>query len=348
MKKVWTSIKYYIFLAVGVLLLYLVFKDVDFKRMWLEIKGADFKWIGLSFFCGFIALISRSIRWQLILEPLGYTPSFLRCFYGVNIGYLANIGFPRMGEIIRCTILNRSDNIPISKLIGTVILERVIDVVILLSLIITVVFAEFDHFGKFFIEFFSSKLHPIYLKIISFGWIIYPITLILLALIFYIGRRIFNNIKETSFVIKIKKFILEIGDGFNTLFKMKKRRQFILHTIFIWINYFLMTWVCFFAYEPTRGLKMIDGLFMTVVGGLGMSAPVQGGFGAYHFMVEKALMLFDIVPSIDKVSGKEFRPGLVYATIVHSTQLILIIIVGTLSLLAFYFVKRKANETAQH
>jgi hypothetical protein len=128
---------------------------------------------------------------------------------------------------------------------------------------------------------------------------------------------------------------------------MRKRGLFVFHTAFIWTNYFAMTWLCFFAYAPTKALKMIDGLFMTVVGGLGMSAPVQGGFGAYHFLVEKALMLFNILPSIDPSTGKEFRPGLVYATIVHSTQLVLIIIAGTLSLIAFYFIKKGNNETQQ-
>jgi len=347
MKKIWTSIKYYLFLLVGVLLLYFVFKGVDFSRMWLEIKGADFNWIGASFISGLLALISRAMRWQLILAPLGYNPSFKHCFYGVNIGYLANIGFPRMGEIIRCTILNRTDDIPVSKLIGTIILERVIDVVILLTLIVTVIFAEFDHFGKFFLDFFSVKFAPIYHKIISIGWIIYPIILIVLISLFFISKSLFKKFQHTAIVQKIRMFLLEIGDGFGTLFKMKKRGLFIAHTLFIWINYFTMTWFCFFAYAPTKALKAIDGLFMTVVGGLGMSAPVQGGFGAYHFLVEKALILFNITPTLDPITGKQFRPGLIYATIVHSTQFILIIIVGTVSLIAFYFIKKGNNETKQ-
>jgi uncharacterized protein (TIRG00374 family) len=347
MKKIWTSIRYYIFLLVGMLLLYYVFKDVDFNRMWQEIKGADFKWIGASFLCGIFALVSRSMRWQIILSPLGYNPSFIHCFYGVNIGYIANIGFPRMGEIIRCTILNRTDNIPVSKLIGTIILERVIDVIILLSLILTVIFAEFDHFGKFFIDFFSIKFAPLYNRIVSIGWVVYPVLLILMLFIFFVLRSLFRRFQHTAIVQKVGKFFLEIGDGFSTLFKMRKRGLFIFHTAFIWINYFAMTWLCFFAYSPTKALKAIDGLFMTVVGGLGMSAPVQGGFGTYHFLVEKALMLFNILPSIDPITGKEFRPGLVYATIVHSTQFVLIVIAGTASLIAFYFVKKGNNETQQ-
>jgi uncharacterized protein (TIRG00374 family) len=315
--------------------------------MWTEIKGADFKWIGASFLCGLFALVSRSMRWQIILAPLGYQPSFMHCFYGVNIGYIANIGFPRMGEIIRCTILNRTDNIPVSKLIGTIILERVIDVVILLSLIVTVIFAEFDHFGKFFLDFFSAKFATLYHKLLSIGWVIYPGIIILLIATFFLLKNTFNKFKHTAIVQKLRKFLLEIGDGFGTLFKMQKRGLFIFHTAFIWTNYFAMTWLCFFAYAPTKALKVIDGLFMTVVGGLGMSAPVQGGFGAYHFLVEKALMLFNILPSIDPITGKEFRPGLVYATIVHSTQFVLIVLIGTLSLIAFYFVKKGNNETQQ-
>jgi hypothetical protein len=252
-----------------------------------------------------------------------------------------------MGEIIRCTILNRTDDIPVSKLIGTIILERAIDVLILLSLIVTVIFAEFDHFGKFFLDFFSAKFAPLYHKLMNIGWGVYPILITLLLLVVFITRSLFKRFQHTVIVQKIKKFLLDIGDGFGTLFKMKKRGQFIFHTLFIWTNYFVMTWVCFFSYAPTKALRAIDGLFMTVVGGIGMSAPVQGGFGAYHFLVEKALMLFNILPSVDPSTGKEFRPGLVYATIVHSTQFILIIIAGTISLIAFYFVKKGNNETQQ-
>ena len=252
-----------------------------------------------------------------------------------------------MGEIIRCTILNRSDDIPVSKLIGTIILERVIDVIILLSLIVAVIFAEFDHFGMFFIDFFAVKFTPLYHKIAAIGWIVYPILVILMLLVFFVFKSLLKRFQHIAIVQKVKKFVFEIGDGFSTLFKMRKRGMFIFHTAFIWINYFAMTWLCFFAYAPTKALKAIDGLFMTVVGGLGMSAPVQGGFGAYHFLVEKALMLFNILPSVDPSTGKEFRPGLVYATIVHSTQFILIVIAGTLSLIAFYLLKKGNNETQQ-
>ena len=162
MKRIWSSVRVYVFLGIGLLLLYLVFKDVDLVWMWNEIKKANPSWIALSFACGLVAMISRAWRWRIILEPLGYKPGLLNCFNAVAIGYLANIGVPRMGEVVRCTMLNQTDKVPVTQLIGTVILERVIDLLILLSLIGVVILTQFERFGNFFRnEVFGDKLDKI-------------------------------------------------------------------------------------------------------------------------------------------------------------------------------------------
>jgi hypothetical protein len=141
-------------------------------------------------------------------------------------------------------------------------------------------------------------------------------------------------------------FLKGIPQGLGTLFKMKKKGWFIFHTLFIWFNYFLMTWVCVFSYEPTQLLNAFDGLFLMVVGGLGMTAPVQGGFGAFHYLVEKALLIYGIGPSLDPVTGTMLHPGLVFATIVHSGQFLMTVCTGALSLLFFTIYRRKKTVHA--
>ena len=321
----------------------MVFRDVDFVWMWNEIKQAELGWVGLSLFCGLIAMLSRAWRWRMLLEPLGYKPKFTHCFYGVAIGYFANIALPRMGEIVRCTILNQSDDVPVNKAFGTVILERLIDLFMLISLILIVLAARWELFGDFFInDVFklnstgsdSGRSNSTFMLLVAAG-------LFALVVLLWVFRK---KLMALPFVERIKQFLRGLGDGLSSILRMKNQGWFIFHTLFIWVNYFLMTWVCVFSYGPTKLLKAFDGLFLMVVGGLGMTAPVQGGFGAFHYLVEKALMIYAIAPSINPITGGELRPGLVFATIVHTGQFVLTICTGIVALILFYTFRRKRYE----
>jgi uncharacterized protein (TIRG00374 family) len=340
------AIRNYIFFAIAVLLIYLVFRNVDFKWMWQEIRHAHFGWIGLSIACGIVAMASRAWRWRLLLEPLGYTPSFLHCFYGVSIGYFANIAFPRMGEVVRCTILHQSDSVPVNQSFGTVILERLIDLLMLFLLILLVLATQWDVFGTFFLrEIWNPKqqesLGSSNLRTIII--ITAMVTIIIVGILFWIFRK---KIMASERFVKLITFLKGIPQGLGSIFKLKKKGWFIFHTLFIWFNYFLMTWVCVFSYEPTRFLRAFDGLFLMVVGGLGMTAPVQGGFGAFHYLVEKALLIYGIEPGVDPATGTMLHPGLVFATIVHSGQFIMNVFTGAFSLLLFTIYRRKKTAHA--
>ena len=340
LKKLWPKIRNYVFLALGLGLIYMVFRDVDFVWMWNEIKQANMAWVALSLVCGLTAMLSRAWRWRMLLEPLGYKPHFLHCFYGVAIGYFANIALPRMGEVVRCTILNQSDEVPVNKAFGTVILERIIDLFMLISLVFTVLAARWEMFGDFFVkEVFklnSASSNGSNSKSLWIG-----IALVLMIAVISIIFAFRKKIAALPAFEKIKSFLSGLGDGLSSILRMKNKGWFIFHTLFIWMNYFLMTWVCVFSYGPTKLIKAFDGLFLMVVGGLGMTAPVQGGFGAFHYLVEKALMIYSIVPSVNPLTGGELRPGLVFATIVHTGQFVLTLVTGITALILFYLFRRK-------
>jgi glycosyltransferase 2 family protein len=333
--KLLPVLKYLIFLAIGILLLYYAFRNTNLTQMLEDIKRADFFWVAVSLFFAFLAFVSRGLRWLIMLEPLGYKPNAINSVATVFFGYFANLAAPRIGEVARCTAFSKTDRIPLTTLFGTVLLERVIDLTLLVFFIVVVFFLEINKFGEFFLDVFGNKLSGV-----SHSFIVVIISLLALFLLALFLLRTF--ILNLAFLQKPKQIIREVFQGFTTIKKMKKKSLFIFHTLFIWLMYYLMTYVAFFCIKETSHLNMADGLFIMVVGGLGMVAPTNGGIGAYHAIVSLGFSVFGIVPAINPETGMESsNVGLLYATIVHTSQTLLVLFGGIISLLVIYFAKKK-------
>ena len=222
------TIKFILFTAIGVAVLYLVFKNVNLVQLWGNIKQANFWWVGVALLCGFIGYIARAARWILLIEPLGFKPSLKNSVLAVLFGYFANIGLPRLGEIARCGILHKTDKIPVDKLIGTVIVERVFDLITLLILALITFFIKINFFGKFIsnqiITPTSSAIASInILTIITF----FLVTIAIIILLIFLG-------KSTQASTKLLSFIRGVLQGTKAVYKMKKRVQFVLYTILMW------------------------------------------------------------------------------------------------------------------
>lgn len=328
MKKTFRILlNFVVFPAIGILLLYLAFKNVDIQKLWNDIKDANFYWIGLSLVFALLGFISRAMRWILLIEPLGYKPSTKNTILAVFLAYFANIAMPRLGEITRCGSLNKTDNVPIDKLFGTVITERVIDFLCLLVLIAFVLIVKFKQVGGFFVDEIIFPLYNAYFSSLTF-WIIAILSISFIVLMLYVMRQ---KLLENPLFQKIYTFIKGLLAGLKSVFKMKKLGLFLIHTIFIWTMYVLMTYVVFFAIEPTKDLTFIDAFFILTIGGLGMSAPVQNGFGAYHWIVSLGLMLYGISQA----------DGLLYATICHESQTILVLLLGPFAMLLVFLAKKR-------
>ena len=319
-------IKYILFFGIGVLLLFLAFNNQNPQELIKQLKTVDYLWVWLSMLFGFLAIISRGLRWIILLENLGYQAKSFNSICAVSIGYFTNLAIPRAGELTRCTSLNQVENIPVNKLFGTIILERTIDFVILVSLICFTFFVEFDTFSEFFANLFADEENAT--NNLVFFVIIVLSTLLILFLVFK------NKLKQTAIYQKLAGFLNGVLDGFKSIKGVQKKWTFWGHTLFIWLMYFLMTYVCFFAIESTQLLSPIDGLFIMVIGGLGMVAPVQGGIGAYHLVVKIGLMILGI--SADA--------ALLFATVVHTCQTLMTLFVGSISLLMLFLSKRKAKS----
>jgi glycosyltransferase 2 family protein len=326
-------LKFLGFAALGVLLLYFAFKGINLESLWEDFKKVNYLWVLLSLGFAIIAYISRAIRWRLIIEPLNYKPSIKNTFYSLMVGYLANFAFPRIGEITRCASLAKKEKIPVDKLIGTVIVERAVDLLTLFILLIILIIFRFETFGSFFQDTVFIPLQDKIINTLNFSlyiWIALGMVLIAIP-VFYFSFR--EKLSEIKVVVRVKDLIKGVIEGLKTVYKMKKRGKFLFHSVFIWLNYWAMTWIVVFALPATSHLGVIDGLFLLVIGGLGMSAPVQSGIGAYHWIVSRGLVAVYATITLEE--------GLVFATISHESQAILAIALGTLS---FILLLRKKTS----
>ncbi|MBN1183299.1 MAG: flippase-like domain-containing protein [Bacteroidales bacterium] len=335
-KKIIQAIKFVVFLAIGVGLLYYAAKGIDPKKVWENVKTAKYSWIILSLVIAIVSHLSRAQRWRLLIEPLGYKPSLKHTFYSVMIGYMANYAFPRIGEVTRCGMLNRSNKIPFDSLVGTVIVERATDLLFSMLFLVILLVSKFSFFGSFFgvhvfqpignkfSELFHNKL---------FIAIFASILVLIIIMIFVIKHRF----KENPLVNKMKQIFKGVGSGLTSVYKMRRRWEYVLHSFLIWICYLMSSYVILYAFSFTSHLNLFDAVFILVAGSFGFIAPVQGGVGAFHFIVSRALMMYGISET-DAFS---------FATIQHGTQSLLAILLGAVSFILIY-KSLKINKASKH
>lgn len=250
----------------------------------------EWGWIAAVLAAYFISNVSRAARWLLLLKPLGYSPRPVNAFFTLMIGYFANLGFPRIGEILRPTFFAGYEKMPVEKVLGTIVTERIADVLALL-VVMTLAFAlEFDKLWSFILEFQNAETDtaagmPLLLKLTIAAAIIG------IALAFYVWKN-WENLSKKPFAVKIIDLIKGLWEGVMTVRKLEKPGLFLFHTVNIWFMYFLMTYLGFFAFAPTAELTPLAGLIIFVTGALGIVIPTPGGLGSYNFLVTNALVLF--------------------------------------------------------
>lgn len=310
------------FLAIGILLLWIAFRTVDFKALKESLVGANYEWLIVSIFFGLIAYLSRARRWMILINPLGYNPGFRNTFHSMITGYLANLALPRVGEITRCVTLGRKENIPVDQLVGTVVLERTIDFLSMLAIMFGVFFTSGSKIRDYLNE---AILVPFRDKVLSpFGsaWILWAILIIVSALSLLLLIKYKKKLRTIRFFSKIFDIARGVINGFRTILRLKRGWEFIFHTILIWFSYSMMTWVAVFSIESTSHLSFGNSLFILVIGSLAMSAPVQGGIGAFHYFVSRGIAF---------VEGVSIEDASAYAILTHESQLLLVLVLGVLA-----------------
>jgi len=323
--------KFIAFLLVGILLLWIAFRTVDFEALKASLKGANYYWLILSTLLGILGYLSRARRWIILINPLGYHPDFRNTFHAMMSGYLANLALPRVGEITRCVALGKKEKIPVDQLIGTVVIERTIDLISLLLITAGLFLTSGSKIRGYLNE---SIIVPFSEKVLSvFGavWIPWAIFIALSAISVFLLFRYKKELRRIRFISKIFDTGRGVINGLKSILKLKRNWEFIFHTVFIWFNYALMTWVVVFCLESTSHLSFGNSIFILVIGGLAMSAPVQGGIGTFHYFVSRGIAF---------VEGVSIEDASAYAILTHESQLVLVLILGAL---AFYMLYRKKD-----
>lgn len=303
-----------IFTILGILLLFFAFKDIELEKLWHQMSQANPFWILLAIGCGILSHLSRAQRWRLLLKPLGHKPRLSTSFYAVMVGYLVNFAVPRLGEVVRPITLNRTDKIPTDQLIGTVITERIVDLIMTILITILIVVLQFETISTLVDSYILTPL-------MGLNWIKLSIIggcALLVALLVYGFRK---SIFQSGPAQKVKNLMVGLVEGMKSILKLQNLGSFLFHSAFIWTMYFFMSYLIFFSLGSTAHLGVNAGLTTLLFGTAAIIIPIPGGIGTFHTMVPAGLLIY----GINDFDGKT------YATLAHGAQMAMILIVGGLS-----------------
>ncbi|MCI2082809.1 MAG: flippase-like domain-containing protein [Bacteroidales bacterium] len=334
-KKTKNIIGYAIALVLAVVMLYFAFRGIKWGDFVKGLRECNWWWIAAAMVTAVLAIVFRAFRWRLLLLPLNKDITKLECYDAYSIGYLVNLALPRAGEVGKCGIVAMTKKTSFESALGTMVVERSLDLVCaILGFILMVLFTRF---GGFLIEKIwrpavagHTTALFIVLAIIAF----FIISYILIRL-----NRKWLRIHSNLFR-KFEKVWKGLVDGLKTCLTMNHKWAFLIYTLIIWACYWAMSWFIILAMPEMRGLNLMDALFLTIVGSIGWIVPVQGGFGAYHFIVSQTLA---------PIYGIPLDTGLVFATLNHESEVVVFIICGALSLINVYLIaprlRRKKMES---
>lgn len=282
----------------------------DVQSIKTSFKTANYWWVLVSLCFGALSHFSRAYRWQFLLEPLGYKPKFANSVMTVFVAYLLNLFIPRSGEVARAASIKKYEKIPFEKAFGTIVAERVADVIMLVGIIGIAFFLQTELISSYLFK--DSEESSIYSKVLFFG--VFPIS----------GILTYRLLKKSNnpFIDKVVSFINGLLDGVKSIYKMKKKWEFIFHTLFIWLMYVLMFYAVTFALPETTNLPIAAIIVGFVVGGLSM-ALTNGGLGSYPIFVASALILYNV----------DDNPARAFGWIMWTAQTIMVIVFGGLSFL---------------
>jgi glycosyltransferase 2 family protein len=335
-KYFFTIIQYIFFLGLGILFVWLSVKNIT-QEHWLQIKLAVSQarhWVIVPV-VGMLLLSHylRALRWRILMEPMGYHPGVFNTFAAVMIGYLVNSGVPRLGEVVKCTILSKYENVRADKLVGTIVMERAVDMVSLLVVFILALVFQGNVIGDYVKDslgtYFANAAGDI-----SIGKIIIMISI--LAVVFAVGILILKQFAHINIIGKIKVVILGILHGLSSIRHIKNKGVFIFHSVAIWMLYLGSTTMGILALQETDHLGIGGGLTTLAVGSVGMIL-TPGGIGAYPLLVAKLMGLYGI---------DEKTIGNALGWLLWSVQTLLVIVAGVIFfvLLSYYNKKQKVEN----
>lgn len=306
-------------LTIGALTLYWVYKDFDFESISLVLsQGIEWKWMMLSLFFGVFSHIVRGWRWKLMLAPMGVTPRTSNCVNSIFVAYAANLLLPRVGEVSRCAVLNKYDKISFSKLLGSVVSERLVDVGSILFIAVLTFVLNAKTFSSFFgitgLN-FPPLTSAVYLTLF----------IVLLLLLVFIFWRVLLQVKRFKLIVE------NLKTGIKSILQMKQKGWFLFYTLLMWLSYYLHFYLTFYCFNFTSSLGPIAGLVLFVLGTFAVIVPTPNGAGPWHFAIISMLTLY----------GVKEADGGTFALIVHGIQTFLVVLLCIYALIALPIINKK-------
>lgn len=335
-KKVISILKYVLGLTIGLGLLYLALRGVDFDEVKKGFKEANYLWVGIGLAVAILSHWFRAVRWKLLFRAAGYESNSLNLFAAVMVGYMVNQAVPRAGEISRVTLGSKTERIPMSVSFGTFVTDRIFDVICLGILVLVVFGLQFEQIQAIMDKAFassdgseggSSLLLPILAGVFAVG-----------ALVVFLLRK---RLAKIPIFKKAFDFAGQMWDAILSIRKMDQPVLFVVYTLGIWVCYILMTYLVFFALEETANLPFLFAVTAFTMGGIGMLFPSPGGIGSYHFAIITSFVAY--AAAFGWTESEASRVGTNIAFIIHTSQFIMMIVVGFLAYL-YLVPKIKVKE----
>lgn len=315
-------------LLLGLFIIWAMYRDTDMGELWQITKSAHFGIIAFSLLFGLIGNILRGLRWELFVNSLGHKPPRASLVYATLGNYAVNFVLPRAGDVWRCAVVSKYDKIPFSKILETFLIDKVIDIIAGVSIILISILLYLEFFISYFQnnpQFADNMTH-----LFSSVWIYLVLAVMVVAVIVML-----TIFKRTFIMVKIRKFIATLIYDFKLISRMKEKRRIIIYTILVWLCFYLYFYICFYAFDFTSELGPLAGLIVFAMTNIGISVPVQGGIGPWHFMVISSLVILGIAEN----------EALAFAGAVFTIQSLWQILYGLFGVFAMPYVKRENQET---
>jgi len=329
-KKMRNLLQYLLFLGFGFFLLWLTLRKSNWQEIKANIAGTNFLYLIPATISLLFAHFFRAVRWKIMIEPLGYKPSTQNTFLSVLIGYWANLAFPRLGEVLKCTILARYEKVPADKLVGTIVAERAFDFVTLLIVLGLTIIVQYDIVGMYTLDelkkiFQSRTGHVSYTRIVA--------VLIFLSAFIFLIYYLIRKYSHLVFFRKTRQVLIGVWSGLTSVRNIKNKGWFIFHSVTIWIFYWLSTYMGFFAIPGMREYGVKVALSVLTFGAIGMIVPSPGGIGSYQYAVQQVLLVYGISEA----------KGLSVGILIWFCQTAILLIFGTLSFILLPVLNKKIN-----
>lgn len=333
-KRLINFVQYVFFLGLGLFLLWLTLRKSDWNSIVRDLSGARYIFLVPATLMLLLSHFIRALRWKILIEPLGHRPSTQNTFLAVLVGYWANLAVPRLGEVLKCTILARYEKVPADKLVGTIVAERAIDVCSLAVVLLITVLSQYELIGTFsaeiFRKFFSQDGTFSTLRVLM-------VLLIITAfVIFFIWM--FTRLSHLTFVSKTKDIFKGIWEGLISIRFIKNKALFVLHSVLIWVLYLYSTYMGFFAMQGMSVYGIKGALSALTFGSFGMIIPSPGGIGSFQYAIQQVMILYGVTP----------EKGLSLGMLIWFAQTGIIIIFGTIAFLVIPILNKKKQPDEKH